>query len=75
MVRRKSQNASQIDNQVAQAVLGVKSGLYKSSYKAAKLLGLYRSTISRRVKGGPSRSQARQEQQKLSGAQENTLLK
>src|ERR1700710_277816 len=75
MVRRKSRNASHIDDQVTQAVLGVQSGLYKSLYEAAKLLGLSRATICRRVGGGLSRSQARQEQQKLSGAQENTLLK
>ena len=75
MVRRKSLNVSYIDDQVTQAVLGVQSGLYKSSYEAAKLLGLSRATICRRVGGGLSRSQARQEQQKLSGAQEKILLK
>ena len=75
MVRRKSLNVSYIDDQVTQAILGVQSGLYKSLYKAAKLLGLSRATICRRVGGGLSRSQARQEQQKLSGAQEKILLK
>jgi hypothetical protein len=39
MVRQKSQTAAEIDARVAEAVLGVQSGLYKSSYKAAKLLG------------------------------------
>jgi Tc5 transposase DNA-binding domain len=75
MVRRRSLNAAQIDSQVTQAVLGVKSGLYKSSYEAAKVLGLPRNTITRRVNGGLTRSQARQKQQILSSAQENVLLK
>jgi hypothetical protein len=75
MVRRKSLNAAQIDSQVTQAVLGIKSGLYKSAYEAAKVLGLPRNTITRRVNGGLTRSQARQKQQILSSAQENVLLK
>ena len=62
MVRRKSLNAAQIDSQVTQAVLGIKSGLYKSAYEAAKVLGLPRNTITRRVNGGLTCSQARQKQ-------------
>ena len=75
MVRRKSLNAAQIDSQVTQAVLGIKSGLYKSAYEAAKVLGLPRNTITRHVNRGLTRSQARQKQQILSSAQENILLK
>jgi len=40
MVRRKSQNASQIDNQVSQPVLRVQSGLYKSLIPMAHVLAL-----------------------------------
>jgi hypothetical protein len=75
MVRRKSLNALELDTKVAEAVLGVQQGLYKSSYAAAKALGLNKNTVLKRVSGGPTRSQARQQQQKLSYAQENVLLK
>ena len=75
MVRRKSLNAQNIDTQVTEAVLGVQSGKYKSLYEAAKLLGLSARTVTCRVKGGLSRSQARQQQQKLSPTQEKVLLK
>ena len=75
MVRRKSVPATQLDIQVSEAVLGVQSGKYKSAYEAAKQLGLPKSTVTRHVNGGLSCSQARQQQQKLSYAQENVLLK
>ena len=67
MVRQKSQTAAQIEARVNKAVLGVQSGLYKSSYEAVKQLGVSKSTVTRRVNGGLSRSQARQQQQKLFG--------
>jgi hypothetical protein len=75
MVRRKSLNALELDTKVAEAALGVQQGLYKSSYAAAKALGLNKNTVLKRVSGGSTRSQARQQQQKLSYAQENVLLK
>src|SRR3982074_2907219 len=75
MVRRKSQTAAEIDALVNEAVLGVQSRLYKSPYEAAKKLGVSKDTVTRRVNGGLSRSQACQQQQKLSYAQENVLLK
>jgi hypothetical protein len=61
MVRRTSLKAHEPDIQVSKAVLGVHSGQYKSSYDAAKQLGLERKTVTRRVNGGLSRSQARQQ--------------
>jgi hypothetical protein len=75
MVRQKRKNAAELDTQVTKAVLGVRKGLYKSSYAAAKALGLNPKTVIKCVNGGLSRSQARQQQQKLSCAQENVLLK
>ena len=75
MVRRKSLHAQELDIQVTKAVLGVQSGLYKSLYKAAKLLGLSANIVTCRINGGPLRSQARQQQQKLSPMQEKVLLK
>jgi transposase len=72
---RKNLNAKELDAQVTKAVLGVQSGEYKSSYEASKQLGLSPNTVTRRVNGGLSRSQARQQQQKLSYEQESVLLK
>ena len=59
MVRQKSTKASELDIRLAKGVKGVKSGLYKSLYEAAKVLGLNRDTLTRRVKGGYNRTQAR----------------
>lgn len=75
MVRQKGKNATELDTQVTKAVLGVRQGLYKSSYATAKALGLNPKTVVKSVNGGLSRSQARQQQQKLSCAQENVFLK
>jgi hypothetical protein len=75
MVRRRSQNAAVLNTLLDEAVHGVQSGKYKSSYKAAKELGLNKETVLRRVNGGLSRSQARQQQQKLSYTEEKVLLK
>ena len=75
MVRRISSNAAKLDIRLAEAVQGVKSGKYKSSYEAAKVLGLNRDTVTRRVNGSLSRTQARYTQQILSPAQESVLLK
>ena len=59
MVRQKSRTAAAIDALVTKAVLGVQSQLYKSPYEAAKKLGVSKDTVTRRVNGGLSRSQAR----------------
>jgi hypothetical protein len=52
MVYQKSIKASKLDIRLTEGVKGVKSGLYKSSYEAIKVLGLNRDTLTRRVKGG-----------------------
>ena len=59
MTRRKSQATAELDTRLNEAVLGVQSKKYKSSYEAAKKLGLNKETVSRRVNKGLSRSQAR----------------
>jgi hypothetical protein len=74
MVRQKKENATEPDTQVTKAVLGVRQGLYKSSYAAAKALGLNPKTVIKRIKRALSRFQARQQQQKRSCAQKNVLL-
>ena len=61
MVRRKSLAATALDTRLEEAVLGVQTRKYKSSYEAGKILRLSKETIARRVNGGSSRSQARQQ--------------
>ena len=75
MVRRRSIPALQRDILIDQALIGIKSGKYKSAFEAEKQLELPKSSVTRRLNGGLSCSQARQQQQKLSGAQEKVLLK
>ncbi|APA05486.1 hypothetical protein sscle_01g002560 [Sclerotinia sclerotiorum 1980 UF-70] len=51
MVRRKSLKVQEMESRLAEAVLGVQNGKYKSSYEAAKELGLSKDTVTRCVKG------------------------
>jgi hypothetical protein len=75
MVRRSCLKAQELNNLLAEAVIGIKSRLYKSSYAAAKALGLWTYTVQTRLNGGHTRKEARQKQQLLSKNQEQTLLK
>ena len=75
MVCRKSAYAIELDIRLSKAVKDIKSGKYKLLYKAAKVLGLNRDTLTCHVKGGNCHTQACYAQQKLSYNQENTLLK
>ena len=65
MVRRRSQKATENDKLVEEAVAGVLSKKYKSSYEAAKVLGVNRKTVHNRLTWVPSRSTARLGQQLL----------
>jgi hypothetical protein len=62
MVRRKSLSTAQRDILIDEALLDIQSGKYKSAYEAEKILGLPKSSVTRRVNGCLSRSQARQQQ-------------
>jgi hypothetical protein len=59
MVRRISANALELDTKLTEAALGVQQGLYKSSYAAAKALGLNKVFVLKRVNGGLSRGLSR----------------
>ena len=56
MPRRKSILAKQRDTLIDQALLDIKSGKCKSPYEAEKILGLPKSSVTRRVNGGISRA-------------------
>lgn len=75
MVRKKSITTAELESWITKALNSVKNGQYKSLYKAAQVFNLTHSTLTHCVNAGLSRPQARQQQQKLSYAQENVLLK
>jgi hypothetical protein len=75
MVLRPSIKAQERDNLLCKAVVGVKSGLYKSANDAAKALHLRLDIVLDRIKGRATRKEARYKQQILSKNQEQTLLK
>jgi hypothetical protein len=75
VVRRKSLSTTERDSQMDKTLLDVQSSKYKSVYEAEKELGLPKSSATCCTSGGLTRSQAREQQQKLSYTQENVLLK
>ena len=64
MARRKSLLARERGILIDKALLGTQSGKYKSAYEAETASKLPKSSVTRRVNGGLTRSQARQKQQK-----------
>lgn len=62
MVRQKSAKAIEIASLLEEAVLGVRTGKYKSSYEAARQLGLCKETMKRPGNGGLTCVQACQKQ-------------
>ena len=76
MVQRRSIKTQERNIQLSEAVLGVKTGKFKSAYAAAKALGLRPETVRRRISGlQKPHTEAHQSQQLLSKNQEQTLLK
>ncbi|KFY10139.1 hypothetical protein V492_05176 [Pseudogymnoascus sp. VKM F-4246] len=75
MVEKRSVKAQELNLRLSEAILGVQSGKFKTAYAAAKALGLRAETVRSRMRGTPTRSEARQKQQHLSKNQEIILLK
>jgi hypothetical protein len=75
MVEKRSIKAQELNLRLSKAVSGVQSGKFKTAYAAAKALGLRAETVRSRIRGTPTRLEARQKQQLLSKNQEQTLLK
>ena len=75
MVRRRNKQAQELDLRLSEAVLGIQTKKYKSAQAAAIALNLRPDTVWRRLRGIPTRTEARQQQQLLSKTQEKTLLK
>ena len=74
-VRRRNNQAQELDLRLSEAVLEIQTKKFKSANAAAIALNLRPDTVRRRVRGIPTRKEARQQQQLLSKNQENTLLK
>jgi len=56
------------------AIEGIETGTYMSIDHAAKALGVSRTTLRRRLKGGKTRKQARESMQLLSAQEEKALV-
>ena len=73
MTRHKSEKAAETDAKVKAAIEGLSSGLYSTPYVAAKALELSRNTLHRRLAGGKSHAQGKENQQNLMHAEEQAL--
>ena len=63
------------DDKIKQALAGLASKRWITVHAAAKGVGMSKKTLERRWKGGKSRAEAREEQQKLTKAEEKVLVK
>jgi uncharacterized protein YoaH (UPF0181 family) len=75
MTRHKSEKAAETDAKVKAAIEGLSSGLYSTPYAAAKALELSPNTLNRRIAGGKSRAQGKENQQNLTHAEEQALAR
>ena len=75
MTRHKSEKAAETDAKVKAAIEGLSSGLYSTPYVAAKALELSRNTLHRRLAGGKSRAQGKENQQNLTHTEEQALAR
>ena len=74
MPRPKSLKAAESEENVLKALAGIQSGQYKNPSKAARETSASKSTLVKRLNGGKTRAEAREEQQMLSQAQEKALV-
>ena len=75
MTRTKSQKVHEHETLIQQAISGIAAGTWDNSTQAATALGISRHTVQRRVKGGKSRSQGKENQQLLSINEEKSLTR
>lgn len=73
MVRPINNKAEEVEKAIQRAIEGFKKGLYQSVNHAAKECGVSRTTLSRRLKGGKSRSEGQENNQLLTPQEENAL--
>ena len=73
MTRHKSEKAAETDAKVKAAIEGLSNGLYSTPFAAAHALQLSRATLYRRLAGGKSRAEGKQNQQSLTHGEEQAL--
>ena len=73
MPRKRSARTAEIESKVEKAIDALKTKKVKSSYAAAKLVGLNLTTLTHRLNGGHSCSQSHEQDQLLSIAEEDAL--
>jgi hypothetical protein len=73
MVRPINVKAEEREKAIKIAIVGVKDGTYKSIDQAAKELGVSKATLHRRLKGGKSRSEGKENQLRLTPQEEKAL--
>ena len=74
MVRHRSAKAAESEQSIQVALAGLNDGTYPSIGDAHKELGVSISTLRRRVKGGNSRAQGKENQQLLTVTEEQALV-
>ena len=74
MTRRKSQKTAERERQVQIALAGLRDGTYRSVDQAVAELGVSKTTLHRRIKGGKSQSEAQEWRQALSRQEEKALV-
>src|SRR5579862_6573636 len=71
---RKSGKRGEKEELYVRGVAGVRQGKYKSVAEASRQLGVSRTTLTRHLKGGKTRAQARERQQLLTAQEERALV-
>jgi len=74
MVCHKNPEASQQDSQYAIGVTDIQDGTYANVAEASKALGLSQATMARRLNGGKTRTEVREDQQLLTQQEEKALV-
>ncbi len=75
ITRHKSEKAAETDAKVKAAIEGLSKGLYSTPFAAAQALQLSRATLQRRLGGGKSRAEGKENQQHLTHGEEQALAK
>ena len=73
--KKKASEDADYEERVQKAVNGIRSGIYKSSYHAAKELRIKAKTVQARMRGRKSRVQSHEDQQALSNIEELELVR
>src|ERR1700738_598769 len=69
----KSEKAARTNALVHEAMDGIKNKRFKSVYEAAKTLNIAVNTLARRIAGGKTIAESREDQQKLTIAEEQAI--